>query len=134
MNYPEITHRSISHTDNIFDLPEPESHSCSTERYKAGLSELVIQLFKGENTTDPAFELVFNSPYYFCGPFGWAGANFRIADESKKIALGRQLGWLGDTDQIEATKYLDGLTLFEVETATGFTVEILASSAFRVDR
>ena len=135
LNGARVTHQSISKPNNIFNLVEPDSYNCSIERYKAGLAELVIHLIKGDGITSPAFELVFNSPYYFHGPFGWSGASFHMADESEKIALGRQLGWLADADDTEAAKYFEELTLFEVETtSTGFTVQILASSAYRVDK
>ena len=137
MDQREVTHRTVSRSDNVFGLPKPDLYSCSVESYRAGLSDFRIYVYKNkkDEVTEPVFELVFNSPFYFHGPFGWTGANFRIADESKKTALGRQLGWLADTDQIDAAKYLEELTLFEVEiVSTEFTVQILASSAFRVDR
>lgn len=124
-----------SSSTNIFGIHDPTGVACSVLGYRLGLAELRLGVFSPEDNGDAAklMELVFSSPFYFEGPFGWRGADFQLASATEMLQLCRQIGWFDSniTDG-EAEKYVASFNLYEVTAEDSrFRIRILATDAYK---
>ena len=120
---------------NIFELKDVDELSCEVECYHTGLADLRISVSKETSIDIPVehpIELIFSAPYFFDGPLGWKGADFRLASEEEKRELCNKLGWLGTLPDNSPDGVLQLIELFIVQNAN-YRVRILARDAYRVN-
>lgn len=125
----------MSSSTNIFGIHDPTGVDCSVLSYRLGLAELRLGVFSPEVDGDASklMELVFTSPFYFEGPFGWRSAEFKLAPATEKQQLCRHIGWFDSniTDG-EAEKCVASFNLYEGTAADSrFRIRILATDAYK---
>ena len=121
---------------NIFELKDVDELSCEVESYHTGLADLRISVSKETSIdiqVEHPIELIFSAPYFFDGPLGWKGADFRLAPESEKRELCDKLGWFKNLPDAAPDGVLQLIELFIVQN-TNYKVRILARDAYRVDK
>jgi hypothetical protein len=123
--------KTNSGATNIFNITHPEQYRCQLLHYHNRLSRLYLAVYKGQQDT-PAFYLLFSDVGYLDCPANWQGADFQIAESEACIELLLETGLIGKAILTFPNAYAsitDYARLYQVQTASGRTVRIIASGA-----
>lgn len=72
-------------------LSDPQKYKCQIEWYALGHSTLCLHIYYKK---EESMYFHFNDVKYFCGPFRWQGANFRLASEDELNTFRRDVAML----------------------------------------